>query len=858
MANLLPGIRPIEQSSVAGGGTSRPTRRAQAPALDARQITSPTAAPVDTFVAPPRPSQDNPFLQLAGALQDFSPALRQIVEREADRGRQVMEAKAEGRIGGMTLQEANEAVSRGDMPEWSNPFFRAQFMRLYGERAGRDAALARVQQYETGFDKLNGNVDQFIAEGAQGGLGEFQDNPFYQQAFARTYGSIADRLRAQNVDDKTTQVKAESQDLVASQFFTIYDTLQSTGTYSPERLQQAFTSAISSNAQLNVLTKAQQDDLLAPFIQARADAGDVDTVRYLLTNDRGGVGALGKTRKYGARAGDWIEQAEANRIKANQKVQTGTLIDDNAAIDAGTYTPEMGQQRVDAGLITPAQMVANVSRSQENQRQAQERLAALQDKQEFRFRSQEAEQSAQGDAYQAFLQGITHAIRDVEIPNAEGTGTKTLSAEALKDYAVQQFYDQSDARAQRLAAEGKPLSVGEKAVYDASFFARAGLPDKRLQAALNEARMGITSAAIQAGTQDVTKLQAGLEAYMSVQASNAQYAATLVPEGDAGLFWEDMRKLTQYRRMDINQAAQTALLLQQNKGARNMPMGLDDYRAVDGAVSGALAQGWFHGDARNEGAVRFFISEEYRTGRALGLSQRDAAADAEKILKSSYTAVNGWLVPTFAKSYPPDLAQMLEERLEEVYKLLPSEAGISKENLRVLPQDDSVAGRWVIMNGFSPLPNANLTYVTLDDLLAVKRHKQEVAGDAAREAAVRRNQHKYDPLVVNSWLAIGPLPSLRTIMEGGFTKEEGAIIRQKIEEARANPDQRSSLQDYIKSIRPGSVPEESAPSWATKAIAPSTIGPAGGSGLNLGITGKPFGAASWGQQQDELDETDGR
>lgn len=740
---LLPGLQRQQNSTVAGGGTRQSVRRAQAPELDARQITSPVASPVDTFVAPPRPSQDNPFLQLAGALQDFSPALRQIVEREADRGRQVIEARAEGRIGGMTLQEANEAVSRGDMPEWSNPFFRAQFMRLYGERAGRDAALARVQQYETGFDKLNGNIDQFIAEGAQGGLGEFQDNPFYQQAFARTYGSIADRLRAQNVDDKTTQVKTKSQDLVASQFFTIYDTLQNTGTYSPERLQQAFTSAINSNAQLNVLTKAQQDDLLAPFIQARADAGDVDTVRYLLTNDRGGVGALGKTRKYAIRAGDWIEQAEGNRIKANQKVQTGTLIDDNAAIDAGTYTPEMGRQRVDAGLITPAQMVANVSRSQENQRQAQARLAALQDKQEFRFRSQEAEQSAQGDAYQAFLQGSTHAIRDVEIPNAEGTGTKTLSAEALKDQAVQQFYDQSDARAQRLAAEGKPLSVGDKAVYDASFFARAGLPDKRLQAALTEARMGINSAALQAGTQDVSKLQAGLEAYMSVQARDPQFAATLAQSEEDGLFWEDMRKLTQYRRMDVQQAAQTALLLQQNSAARSMAMSRTDYDAVDTAVRGALGGGsfpWSDSPARDEGTARAFILDQYRANRALGLSSADAAADAEKALTSNYTAINGWLVPTFSKNYPPDIGQMLQDRLDEVYKLLPPEAGISKGNLRVYPAGPATAGRWIIMNGFSQLPNPNLGVVTLDDLMVVRNHADRVSGDAARADAVRRNE----------------------------------------------------------------------------------------------------------------------
>ena len=68
------------------------------------------------------------------------------------------------RIGGMSFDEARSAVDSGKMTELQNPWFKAAFMRQYGERLAYERVNELTKEYETNFDKNSGDLDSFIRE----------------------------------------------------------------------------------------------------------------------------------------------------------------------------------------------------------------------------------------------------------------------------------------------------------------------------------------------------------------------------------------------------------------------------------------------------------------------------------------------------------------------------------------------------------------------------------------------------------------------------------------------------------------------------------------------------------------------
>lgn len=78
----------------------------------------PQARPVDTYSRPQAaPSGPNGLQQLAGALAQISPALTNYLDNTAAKAQKDAEDRAMRRIGGMSFQEARDAVNSGEMTE---------------------------------------------------------------------------------------------------------------------------------------------------------------------------------------------------------------------------------------------------------------------------------------------------------------------------------------------------------------------------------------------------------------------------------------------------------------------------------------------------------------------------------------------------------------------------------------------------------------------------------------------------------------------------------------------------------------------------------------------------------------------
>src|ERR1044072_3011863 len=121
MARLLPGLEPQRSRAVAGGGRREPRLvRSSQPQIAPRQISSPTAAPVDTFAPSPAPrGAGNGYYALAQGLREFSPVLARFADDQMDKEKQAQEARAEAKIGGLTLDEQNKFIKNGQTNKWA-------------------------------------------------------------------------------------------------------------------------------------------------------------------------------------------------------------------------------------------------------------------------------------------------------------------------------------------------------------------------------------------------------------------------------------------------------------------------------------------------------------------------------------------------------------------------------------------------------------------------------------------------------------------------------------------------------------------------------------------------------------------
>lgn len=171
----VPGLtRQDDRPSVGGANTGRV--QLKNPIRDVNLQA--TARPVDTYSRPVQPnSGPNEFMQLAGALAQISPSLQGFLDTKATEMQKDAEDRANRRIGGMSFEEAKAAVADGSISEMQNPWYKAAFMKQYGERLAYQRVNELTQEYETNFDKNNGDLDGFVRERMAGDLEQYGDNP---------------------------------------------------------------------------------------------------------------------------------------------------------------------------------------------------------------------------------------------------------------------------------------------------------------------------------------------------------------------------------------------------------------------------------------------------------------------------------------------------------------------------------------------------------------------------------------------------------------------------------------------------------------------------------------------------------
>ncbi|MCZ7854735.1 hypothetical protein [Agrobacterium salinitolerans] len=167
----------------------------------------PQARPVDTYSRPQAaPSGPNGLQQLAGALAQISPALTNYLDNTSAKAQKDAEDRAMRRIGGMSFQEAREAVNSGKMSEMDNPWFKAAFMKQYGERLAYERVNELSTEYETNFDKNSGDVDGLIRGRTSDDLDQYGNDPHFTGAYTKVMDGFGARAKTAQAQYKTEQV----------------------------------------------------------------------------------------------------------------------------------------------------------------------------------------------------------------------------------------------------------------------------------------------------------------------------------------------------------------------------------------------------------------------------------------------------------------------------------------------------------------------------------------------------------------------------------------------------------------------------------------------------------------------------
>jgi hypothetical protein len=203
------GLTPSDR--VGTSGVDRANSRADtAPNRPAPGLT-PTASPVSVYAPPENNvSQAGAGLgQLAKALGQLNPALNSFLMQGAEEDKSQQEAAAENKIGGMTFDQARKAVDEGSLSEMQNPWFKAAFMKQFGQRVALRKAQELTDQYQNGFNRDGGDVEQLVAGSAKPALDQYGNDKHFASGFNGVFGPQAAKIRNEQATYQSQRVSNE-------------------------------------------------------------------------------------------------------------------------------------------------------------------------------------------------------------------------------------------------------------------------------------------------------------------------------------------------------------------------------------------------------------------------------------------------------------------------------------------------------------------------------------------------------------------------------------------------------------------------------------------------------------------------
>src|SRR5215217_8462693 len=334
----LPGLRPSEDRPSVGGA-NRGRVVVKNPVGD--KGLTPTARPVDQYVRPQQPNAGPSGLaQLAGALAQISPGIQGFIEEDAARHKQEAEDRANKRIGGMSFAEAQAAVDGGEMTELQNPWFKAAFMKQYGERLAYQRMNELGRAYELSPDKGSMNMDQFVAQQMQQDIEQYGSSPHFMNTYGQLMQNFNHKAGAAQNEFATQEIIGDAKQGVYETLLGRADMMLQEGSMDPAAIAQALRGDYEATQQQFGISFKEQDEEMLRVAQSLAERGEFELVKALLGNSRTAadgtvLGPLMENRSFAANAANILSAAERTMWENNQTSSETSLMDFWDAARAG-------------------------------------------------------------------------------------------------------------------------------------------------------------------------------------------------------------------------------------------------------------------------------------------------------------------------------------------------------------------------------------------------------------------------------------------------------------------------------------------------------------------------------------------
>jgi len=777
----LPGLTPHREDRPKVGGRNKSRVLVDGPDIRPQRL-SPVAAPVNTYARPPAPPSTNRWLQLADALSSISPSLNNLLQYQAEKSRQEAEDLANRRLGGMSFEEAQRAVKEGTIPEMANPWFKAAFMKQFGERLAHQRASEIATLYETEFDKDNGNFDEFVAQRMKADLDAFGDNKFFTSSYLNVMSRFNAQAQAKHQQYLTTRTKEDT-------FQGVYETFLGTARQmieegaSPDEIAKALREKYEGNRKLLNVPYKEQDREMLRVAQALAEEGRYDIVQALLTSERTAadgtkLGPLANNREFAADAARILQRAERVMFDNNEKAsfdQRMRFFDQSLA---GTLNREelIEWHKANPGALTDAQVQALLNRNESVVLKLKEEAERQREKLLLQQQSARSHEALEQADLEAAENGLAPFLEDGVVLDENGE-PKIISAdqrrERLAHNLVQRIQEKIDS-GQITPEQGFEAEV--------KVFTANNLKNPRWEEVLAAGGISAATFAISGG-EVPPALKDGAELYMKLHAQNPRLLQKHVPDAAAMDFYEAYRIAKQYGRMNDNQAYQHAATLTNDPDKYESVYMRQRYDDIDKAVKDLQSNGFvrFFGlgtpPADNAGYVGNEISRIARFYARSGLGSEKALEEASKRFKDTHRQINGWWIYTADRDIPPDFERLVQNALEDYAKEFGESEGVEASDLTIRPATNGT-GAWQIVNRYTgaPVEHSERRYITNRSLIESERDRIDQRRKELIEQTNHENETRYDPwLVINENTYIGPFLS-------NPSKEEQEFVRRRAKE----------------------------------------------------------------------------
>ncbi len=706
---------------------------------------TPVAQPTNTFIRAAPPPDQTEAMRLADSLSSLAPALQAFGSVQQVQQKQDMPGKVAAALTGHTADEQKQILASN--PDLQNHMAQNLGNQMLGSATAEDTINRLRTQYTTGgFDRDNGNFDQWVNGAIQQDLSANKD-PHFAETYRQRVMAGVENLRG-------AQLQYGAQKTVQNQDQLIYGNVKGLvgqavdQGWDADKLNAAIHQSFATTDTVAHKPLQEQQKVLITALGRMAGelpndpqyAQKFAMIQGILKADQTGpdgksTGSLMDNTELGGQASDVFRQAQ-HTFQERSMGDNSTSVSNihtlamNGDPSFKAAADQLAQQNPTA---MPSEMRVRLNETFDHAvklKQAQQQKADLDNNYQV-----QKDQVVSLDGLPKLQTGDIHSMVDRTIVGKDGKPELYSAKDQITD-TVAQAQKNIDAK---YAGQTDPQVLAQKFQDETKLYSQNGIVNPAWKDLLHAAPAAASTITAAGGDPSPTLAQ-GYDTYMQLRASAPGLLAKHVDQKGQD-FFENARVMQQDMGMDQKQAFAIASKAASDPNWNRSDPGISK-RDKDQAIQSALGT-WIPftsslAGTANSSQPAVEVSEAAEAlHRGTGLPWPQAIQQAGDRVKQNYTIINGSAVRTADKQVPPnfgDLANSYIDKWSDDHSQQLKQLGYGKSDITM--QALGATNNWALMFKGHPapiqLPGAAFS---LGNLYDIQRDQKNAHDDAANKAA---------------------------------------------------------------------------------------------------------------------------